>query len=663
MLILPMADFADYGAAAVHSSSGQENLGRENAQGKKELVSIMFLFLLAYLGGILTILSPCILPVLPFVFARSDQPFRKSGLPLLGGMAVTFALVASLAAVGGGWVIRANQFGRIAALILFGLLGLTLLFASLAERLSRPFVQLGNRLSRSLSRKADAGADAGTGIVNSFLLGIGTGLLWTPCAGPILGLILTGAALGGASVRTAALLLAYAAGAATSLAVALLAGGRIFAGMKRSLGAEKWIRRTLGVAVLAGVAAVAFGLDRGILTRLSLSSLTSGGSLEQRLVDRFHPQPRQESKQEPRQAAASNDQMMAGQDQMKGNNDQMMMAANPRKTAIANQGTNQGASLGPGLAKIAGATAWISSPPNSTPLSPASLRGKVVLVDFWTYSCINCLRTLPYVKAWYAKYKDSGLVIIGVHTPEFPFEKDEANVRKAVKDLGIAYPVAMDNDYAIWRNFNNEYWPADYFIDATGHIRHHEFGEGNYAESEKWIRTLLKEANLGGANLAEENHRSLPDTPTKVVATGTEAPPDSDDVESPETYIGYERARNFASPGGLDRDAAHLYQAPSSFKLNQWALTGNWKDTGQTGASLAASGCILYRFHARDLHLVLGPSRDGKPVRFRVTLDGMPPGADHGSDTDADGYGTVTEDRLYQLIRQRGSIRDRTFRI
>src|ERR1700735_5539144 len=224
----------------------------------------MFLLLLAYFGGVLTILSACILPVLPFVFARSDQPFRKSGLPLLAGMAITFALVASLATVGGGGAVRANQFGRIAALVLFGIFGLTLLFSSLADRLSRPLVQLGNRISRN--------ADAGPSIVNSFLLGIGTGLLWTPCAGPILGLILTGAALGGASVHTAALLLAYAAGAANSLTLAPLAGGRICVAMKRSLGAEEWIRRILGAAILAGVVAVMFGLDRGILTQLSLSS-------------------------------------------------------------------------------------------------------------------------------------------------------------------------------------------------------------------------------------------------------------------------------------------------------------------------------------------------------------------------------------------------------
>jgi cytochrome c biogenesis protein CcdA/thiol-disulfide isomerase/thioredoxin len=558
----------------------------------------MFLLLLAYFGGVLTILSPCILPLLPFVFARSDQPFRKSGLPLLAGMCITFALVASLATVGGGWAVRANQFGRIAALILFGVFGLTLLFSSLAERLSRPLVQLGNRLSRN--------SDSGASVLNSFLLGIGTGLLWAPCAGPILGLILTGAALQGASAHTAILLLSYAAGAATSLAIALLAGGRLFAAMKRGLGVEEWIRRILGVAVLAAVAAVAFGLDRGVLTRLSLAST---GGLEQRLLDRFHP-------------------------------------ANQTKRIVLNQTIDISDSAQPDLS---GATAWINSPP----LTFASLRGKVVLVDFWTYSCINCLRTLPYIKAWNEKYKDSGLVIIGVHTPEFPFEKDESNVREAVKDLGILYPVPMDNDYKIWRSFNNEYWPADYFIDATGNVRFHHFGEGAYEESEQWIRTLLKEAN----------HAPVPDTMTKVAGSGTEAAPDADDVQSPETYIGYARAENFASPGGLNQDDPQAYKTPDGLKLNQWALNGNWKDEDQAATSVAADAGISFRFHARDLHLVLGPPMDGKAVRFRVTIDGHAPGADHGLDTDAEGYGNVTGDRLYQLVRQRGNIQDRTFRI
>ena len=555
----------------------------------------MFLVLLAYFGGVLTILSPCILPVLPFVFARSDQPFRKSGLPLLAGMCITFAVVASLATVGGGWAVRANQFGRIAALVLFALFGLTLLFSSLADRLSRPLVRLGNRLSKN--------SDSGASVLNSFLLGIGTGLLWAPCAGPILGLILTGAALQGASARTALLLLSYAAGAATSLAVALLAGGRLFAAMKRGLGVEEWIRRALGVAVLAAVAAVAFGLDRGVLTRLSLAST---GNLEQRLLDRFHPP----------------------------------------KPIVITQTIDVSDSAKPDLS---GATAWI----NSQPLTFASLRGKVVLVDFWTYSCINCLRTLPYIKAWNEKYKDSGLVIIGVHTPEFPFEKDEANVRKAVKDLGITYPVPMDNNYKIWRSFNNEYWPADYFIDATGAVRFHHFGEGGYDESEKQIRTLLEEAN----------HTPLPQTATTIAASGTEAAADPNDVQSPETYVGYARAQNFASPGGFNEDDPQNYRTPAALSLNQWGLAGKWKDEDQVATSLAAGDSISYRFHARDLHLVLGPGEDGKPGRFRVTLDGQALGANHGVDTDAEGYGVVTGDRLYQLIRQQGSIHDRTFRI
>ena len=567
---------------------------------------MILLLFLAYLGGILTILSPCILPVLPFVFARSDRPFLKSSLPLLAGMAATFTLVASLAAVGGAWAVRANQFGRLAALILLGLFGLTLLFSSLAERLSRPLVQLGGRLSGN--------PDSSAGLVQSFLLGIGTGLLWTPCAGPILGLILTGAALSGASAHTAIFLLVYAAGAATSLALALLAGGRVFAAMKRSLGAEEWIRRILGVAVLAGVAAVAFGLDRGILTRLSLAGTSN---LEERLVALAGPK----------------DQTMKIDA-----NPAMMMSAGGNASAVPVT-----------LPDLSGATAWINSPP----LTAESLRGKVVVVDFWTYSCINCLRSLPTIQAWYDKYKDSGLVVLGVHTPEFPFEKDESNVRNAVRELGIDYPVAMDNDYRIWRGFNNRYWPAHYFIDATGRVRYHSFGEGRYDESEAWIRGLLE----------ERNHQPPPNSAMKIAASGAEAASDLQMVQSPETYIGYIRAKNFASPGGFSEDDAQLYRAPARLELNEWALTARWKDEGQTATLLSATGGIVYRFHARDLHLVLGPGSDGKPVRFRVTLDGKPPGADHGEDCDENGFGTVTESRLYQLIRQKSGVRDRVFRI
>ena len=570
---------------------------------------MVFLLFLAYLGGILTVLSPCILPVLPFVFARSDQPFRKSGLPLLCGMAATFTLVASLATVGGAWAVRANQFGRVAALILFGVFGLTLLFSSLAERLSRPLVQLGSKLSGNL--------DSSPSLLSSFVLGIGTGLLWTPCAGPILGLILTGAAVSGASPHTTILLLVYAAGAATSLALALLAGGRVFAAMKRSLGADLWIRRILGAAVLAGVAAVAFGVDRGVLTRLSLASTSN---FEQRLVALAGPS---KSERPPMKVDA---------------NPAMMMSAG---------GNSAGAP--DALPDLSGATAWINSPP----LTPESLRGKVVVIDFWTYSCINCLRSLPYIQAWYDKYKESGLVVIGVHTPEFPFEKDEANVRKAVRNLGVDYPVAMDNDYRIWRGFNNRFWPAHYFIDATGRIRYHHFGEGNYEESEAWIRSLLE----------ERNHQPPPNSVMKIAAIGSEAASDLQTVQSPETYIGYIRAKDFASPGGFNEDDAQLYRAPARLELNEWALIGRWKDESQIATALSVPAGIVYRFHARDLHLVLGPGSDGKPIRFRVTLDGKPPGDDHGVDTDANGYGIVTESRLYQLIRQKGGTRDRAFRI
>ncbi len=565
----------------------------------------MVLFVLAFLGGVLTILSPCILPILPFTFARSDQPFRKAGLPLLLSMAVTFAAVASIAVAGGSWLVRANQYGRIAALVIFALLGLSLLLPGLADRLTRPLVQLGSRLTQTASSGTRAS------VLQSLLLGFATGLLWAPCAGPILGLILTGAALQGASAHTSLLLLTYAAGAATSLAVALLAGGRIFAAMKRSLGAEEWIRRILGVAVLIGVIAVAFGLDRGILTRLSLAS-TSG--VEQGLLDRFHPRVRI-----PAQTLTITD---AGS-------------------------TLTQASL---LSSLSGATAWINSPP----LTAEQLKGKVVLIDFWTYSCINCLRTLPYIRAWAEKYKDSGLVVIGVHTPEFPFEKDLSHVQKAVRDLGITYPVALDNDYAIWTAFNNEYWPAHYFIDSNGNVRYQHFGEGEYDQSEQWIQQLLKE---------RDGQQPLPTGIVNVEARGAEAAPDMSDVQSPETYIGYERAQHFASPGGFKQDAAQTYTIPAQLALNEWALGGKWIDHDQTAVLQSAPGRIAFRFHARDLHLVLGPTADGKPVSFRVTIDGQAPGENHGMDTDEQGNGTVTEHRLYQLVRQKGAVRDRTFEI
>jgi cytochrome c biogenesis protein CcdA/thiol-disulfide isomerase/thioredoxin len=561
----------------------------------------MLIYLLAFVGGVLTILSPCILPVLPFVFSRADQPFRRSGLPLLTGMALTFALVATAAAFGGHWVVRLNQGGRYVAIAIFLMLGLTLLFPSLAEALTRPLVQAGSKIQGGPSSEISVG--------KSFVLGISTGLLWAPCAGPILGLILTGAAIQGPGVRSSFLLLSYALGAATSLGIALLAGNKVFSAMKRSLSFDVWIRRALGVAVIVGVVAIALGWDTNLLTKFSFVNTAKA---EEHLVSAL-------GAHKPALVPVS--------------------AAEP-VLVLADEGP---------MPELSGAVGWLNSPP----LTTKSLRGKVVVIDFWTYSCINCLRALPYVEGWSAKYKDAGLVVIGVHTPEFAFEKERSNVEKAVRDLHITYPVAIDSDYKIWEAFNNQYWPAHYFIDGKGRIRAHHFGEGNYAESERVIQELLKEN--GAPALAEGL--------LNVTGTGAEAPSDSKNVGSPETYVGYKRAGNFASAEPIAKDSRKTYSPQPRLSLNQWALGGSWKVGDESAVLESVPGKIVFRFHARDLHLVLGPTKNGKPIRFTVKLDGTAPGDDHGADTDAAGAGTVQGNRLYQLIRQKGAVEDRTFEI
>ncbi|WP_024520245.1 cytochrome c biogenesis protein DipZ [Bradyrhizobium sp. Tv2a-2] len=562
----------------------------------------MILFVLAYLGGVLTIVSPCILPVIPFVLARADRPFMRNGLPMLVGMTLAFAVVASFASVAGGWVVSANQYGRVAALVLLALFGLTLLLPGLADRLMRPLVAVGARLSQSAEH---AGEET---LLAPLVLGIATGFLWAPCAGPVLGLILTGAALKGANVGTALLLLTYAAGAATSLALALLLGGRVFAAMKKSIGAGEWIRRGLGAAVLVAVVAIALGLDTGFLTNVSLGSTTA---LEQSLLDKLRPHQKAE-------------------------------AAEPSGQAEAHLPVED---ISPSLA---GAQEWLNSPP----LSLGALKGKVVLVDFWTYSCINCLRSIPYVRAWAEKYRDHGLVVIGVHAPEFAFERNVDNVKNAIATLNIGYPVAIDNDYKIWRSFENEYWPAHYFIDGNGKVRHHHFGEGDYAESERVIQRMLTDAG----------NKNVPTGIVAVNASGAEAASHKDDVNSPETYIGYDRGDRFVSPGGVAQDQSHIYAAGEP-QLNDWSLTGKWT-VGEERAQLdEKGGSIVYRFHARDLHLVLGPSTEGNNIRFRITIDGKAPGDAHGMDADAEGNGLVTTQRLYQLVRSPGAVRDHTFEI
>jgi cytochrome c biogenesis protein CcdA/thiol-disulfide isomerase/thioredoxin len=644
---------------------------------------------------------------------------------MLVGMAAAFSVVATLAAVAGGWAVEANELGRLAALALLAVFGLALVFPALSDHFTRPLVALGDRLSASADR--DAAARKST-ILPSLLLGVATGLLWAPCAGPVLGLILTGAALQGANAQTTLLLLAYAAGAATSLALALVVGGRVFAAMKRSLGIGEWVRRAVGVAVLAGVAAIALGLDTGFLSRLSYASTAS---IEQKLLDGLQPNPAappQPSvamnggammsanpgggdnpammmkakptepsvvmnggammsanpgggenpammmKAKPTEpSVVMNGGAMMSANPGGGDNPAMMMKANPTEPSVAMNGgpamkaanpaadensammmkpkpgaTEENLPVEGGTPALAGAVQWLNSPP----LTMEALKGKVVLVDFWTYSCINCIRAIPYVIAWAEKYKDQGLVVIGVHAPEFAFEKNLDNVKKAVSDLKIEYPVAVDNDYAIWRAFQNQYWPAHYFIDAQGRIRHHHFGEGDYDGSEKVIQQLL----------AEAGKTEVSSGIVSVKATGAEAASDTKDVQSPETYVGYVRAENFVSNGGAVPDARHLYdlQAP---RLNEWGVSGDWTIGGESAVLNEKGGSIAYRFHARDLHLVLGPGPDGAPVHFRVTIDGMAPGDNHGADADADGQGVVTQQRLYQLVRQGGPVGDHTFKI
>ena len=292
-----------------------------------------------------------------------------------------------------------------------------------------------------------------------------------------------------------------------------------------------------------------------------------------------------------------------------------------------------------------GATGWL----NSEPLTPDGLRGRVVLVDFWTYTCINWLRTLGYVRAWAERYRDDGLVVVGVHTPEFPFEQDVENVRRAVDAMRVDYPVALDSDYGVWRAFSNHYWPALYIADAEGRIRYHHFGEGAYDECERVIQGLLAEAGSAAA----------PDDLVSIVPDGYEAQAAWDTLGSPETYLGYEQGRNLAAPGDVEPDVSRSYTAPADLPGNRWALDGDWTIEERASVLDRAGGSIAFRFRARDVNLVIR-SRDGSPIPFRVMLDGEAPGASHGIDVDSEGNGTLAEPRLYQLVRQPGAIADRT---
>lgn len=405
------------------------------------------LVVLAYLGGVLAIASPCILPVVPLVMGRTGRPVVRDIVPMLAGMAITFAAVASAATLGAEWLVRASEAGRVVALILLGAVGASLLFPRVATVLSALPVRLGAGLDRA--------AGGATGIAGSVVVGAAVAMLWAPCAGPILGLVIAAAAASGAGVRTASLYLAFAAGAATSLAVVLAAGGRVLERLRGAAGAERWARRALGAGTLAVVLLLASGRDAAVFAHAGIATAPA----EQRLVALLH-----------------------GGDGVGGRDVAVRTtpADPPPLPSLGVEGSFPG---------FTGGGAWI----NSAPLTPASLRGKVVMVNFWTFLCYNCLNALPHIEALEKKYRDRGLVVVGVHTPEFPTEYDEANVRDAVKRLGVAYPVVMDNGYAIWRAFSNQYWPAAFLIDKSGKIRYHHFGEGAYDTEDRVVSQLLSE--------------------------------------------------------------------------------------------------------------------------------------------------------------------------
>jgi cytochrome c biogenesis protein CcdA/thiol-disulfide isomerase/thioredoxin len=568
---------------------------------------------LAYLGGVLTIASPCLWPVIPIVFAAGRQRFRSHGLWVLLGMALSFSVVAALASVSVAWVATVNVWARHVALALIALLGLTLLWPAAAAWLSRPFVAAGLRL-------AQPGTEA-----PPWLLGVATGLIWTPCAGPILALVLSAAALQGPTVDTWLMLLAYAAGAGTALGVALLSVQHITRLWAWPLRYAEGARKLAGAAVLLVVAGVALELDTVFLSKWSLDRTTALENAVTRLVQPVTQQDRAD-------VPVPQEDLV----QLTSLNNDFSQLFAPKVPS--------------GMPSLAGATDWI----NSQPLSSEQLQSKVVLVEFWTYSCINCLRTLPYVRAWHDKYKAAGLQVLGVHTPEFAFERRTAHVQRATRNLGIDYPVAVDSDYAIWRAFGNRYWPALYVVDARGRIRHQQFGEGGYAETERVIQLLLQESGRTDA----------PGGLVRPTGSGVQAAPGPGFPASQETYVGYTRAERFVSEdGGLRTGKPYLYLSSRTLRSQQWTLAGLWTVEAEQATLNRAGGTVSYRFKARDLHMVLGPSEDGKPVRFRVRIDGKPPQAFHGADVGADGSGIVDATRLYQLVRQDSAQTERVFEI
>jgi cytochrome c biogenesis protein CcdA/thiol-disulfide isomerase/thioredoxin len=549
--------------------------------------------ILAVLAGTLTVLSPCILPILPALLSASaSEGFRHRPFWIVLGLAASFTLFGTVFAVFGTFLGLSNAALRYAAMAILLFFGLSLLWPRLWNRTGTWVGTLAQKIPGADRPPAEQGRSG------ALLVGASLGLVWAPCAGPILGIIITLAAVQGAFGRSLLLMSGYSLGAALPMLVIGYGGRRLF---KKTLSVGKWgelSHRVLGAVTIATVIALFFNLDTLFLSRIP-GRFFPAGALEKKL------------------AATGSGSLTAGAD-----------VAPAVAEAAAEMPSLPVLGKMPEFSNI---SAWL----NSQPLTSASLRGRVVLVDFWTYSCINCIRTLPYVTRWYDKYRDQGFVVIGVHTPEFTFEKEAGNVKKAIGRYGIRYPVALDNFYGTWKAYNNVAWPTHYLFDTQGRLREVHIGEGAYEETERSIRSLLGEAKL-------LRSRQEIDRPAATV--------DFSRIESPETYVGYGRARKFSSPEASANDRVRKYTSPASLGLNEWALRGTWKISREAAFLEAPGGGVRFRFRAPRLHLVMR-SMDGMGVAARILLDGKPVPPDRrGKDVEPDGRLTVADSRLYDLV-------------
>ncbi|MFI5304740.1 MAG: cytochrome c biogenesis protein DipZ [Nitrospiria bacterium] len=553
--------------------------------------------ILSIFAGMLTVASPCILPVLPPLLGASvATPVRHRPFWIVLGLTGAFTVFGTIFAFFGSFLGLSNNFLRLTALVVLLFFSLALIWPGLWEA-------IGNRISFNAQRITGANRIlAKEGHLNAFLIGGSLGLIWAPCAGPILGIIITLATVQKSLIQTFLLMGGYSFGTAVPMLLIGYGGQTVCCHIQKYRAWGTISHRLLGVLTLSTVIGLYFNLDTLLLSYLP-GKLFITSQIEEQLVEKKD---------------AISRQLV---DPKKNSFTSGIALASTEGTPLPVLGT------APEFSRV---TTWINSPP----LSSSELRGKVVLVDFWTYSCINCIRTLPYVTQWYEKYKDQGLVVIGVHTPEFSFEREETNVKQAIIRQGIHYPVAMDNEYGTWNAYSNQYWPAHYLIDIKGQIREIHFGEGNYEETERAIQTLLAEAKLLHKALSLENSNESVDF---------------SNIHSYETYIGYRRAENFSSPQQMTTDAPLAYTAPANLTLNHWALSGLWKITKEAAFLQSSTGSIQFKFEAPKLNLVM--SGRGKAMTATVLLDGKPiPPNFRGSDVGSDGGVTISESRLYNLV-------------